>query len=265
MFLFDMKNMNTRAALDSIWLATSTLSGICGAELSLDGRTCKFYTDSFNSYKNILEALGKAGYQTEDLFGMSGPGLTCDIPSTGEEAESSIVPEISSVSSITEVQDVFNDNSDKIRVVTIPNPACLACVKGQRFINTLFGDIYPNENKLHLITVWTSIDGWGVKEDALRLAPELVDPRVDYFWDEEMTVGKAYKNTLRLKNDYLTAWDVYLVYAPGVLWNEISPPKPTFWMHQLTKAESGADETLMLDKPYFERELKEILVAQFDY
>jgi hypothetical protein len=29
------------------------------------------------------------------------------------------------------------------------------------------------------------------------------------------------------------AWDVYLVYEPGIEWNGSAPPEPTFFMHQL--------------------------------
>jgi hypothetical protein len=29
------------------------------------------------------------------------------------------------------------------------------------------------------------------------------------------------------------AWDIYLFYRPFVIWTE-TPPKPIFWMHQLT-------------------------------
>jgi hypothetical protein len=28
------------------------------------------------------------------------------------------------------------------------------------------------------------------------------------------------------------AWDAYLLFAPGIEWDE-APPPPSFWMHQL--------------------------------
>jgi hypothetical protein len=31
------------------------------------------------------------------------------------------------------------------------------------------------------------------------------------------------------------AWDVYLVYPPGVEWNGRTPPRPGYFMHQLNQ------------------------------
>lgn len=61
-------------------------------------------------------------------------------------------------------------------------------------------------------------------------------------WDADLKIGKLFEKTLRLKG---TAWDVYLVYEPGVTWEGKVPPKPTFWMHQLAPA-SGADPERLL-------------------
>ncbi|MFQ5473665.1 MAG: hypothetical protein ACE5FA_12385, partial [Dehalococcoidia bacterium] len=30
------------------------------------------------------------------------------------------------------------------------------------------------------------------------------------------------------------AWDVYVVYEPGFVWDSTAPPEPTFFMHQLS-------------------------------
>ncbi len=43
-----------------------------------------------------------------------------------------------------------------------------------------------------------------------------------------------------------TAWDVYLLYAPGVKWIGDQPPMPTFWMHQLYP-DTGADQRFCLN------------------
>ena len=32
--------------------------------------------------------------------------------------------------------------------------------------------------------------------------------------------------------EYVKAWDVYLLFAPGIEWKD-HPPPPSFWMHQL--------------------------------
>jgi hypothetical protein len=57
-----------------------------------------------------------------------------------------------------------------------------------------------------------------------------------HFWDGKGELVEAYKTILPTKNaktsDYVKAWDVYLIFAPGVEWKD-QPPTPSFWMHQL--------------------------------
>ncbi|SRR6266704_2869660 len=57
------------------------------------------------------------------------------------------------------------------------------------------------------------------------------------------TVGRISASSLgRLLDLHQIAWDVYLVYKPGIKWEGPQPPRPTFWMHQL----EGADRKLLL-------------------
>ena len=56
------------------------------------------------------------------------------------------------------------------------------------------------------------------------------DPRIAQFWDAHGTELVAFRAPLGLTSD---AWDVYLLYPPGVRWDGPTPPPPTFWMHQL--------------------------------
>jgi len=258
MFAFEMINMTTTQSLDSIWKATSTIQGMRGMRLSLADHTCKFYMDSFSSYKELFAAIQTAGYHTEDVFTMKGPGLTCDIPSEndGQDQEESVIEPLSP--SLENFKQIFNQNTSKVRIVSIPNPACLACVKGQRFINGLFTETFPLDTNLMGLTVWISINGWGTRSDAQRLAPENKDTRMRHFWDEDMNLGKHFRKPLGLDKDYETAWDVYLVYAPGIEWLGDEAPKPSFWMHQLAK-ESGADRDLFMNADTFEQQLSAYL------
>lgn len=91
-------------------------------------------------------------------------------------------------------------------------------------------------DKLRSYSVWVPI----LKTDTERAVPNaatrLPDKRVAHFWDGKGELVEAYKTILPTKNaqsgEYVRAWDVYLVFAPGVEWKE-QPPKPSFWMHQL--------------------------------
>jgi hypothetical protein len=90
--------------------------------------------------------------------------------------------------------------------------------------------------RLRAYSVWVPI----LLTDAERAVPNatkrLSDNRVQHFWDGKGELVEAYKTILPTKNaetgEYIKAWDVYPVFAPGVEWNH-APPAPSFWMHQL--------------------------------
>ncbi len=76
-----------------------------------------------------------------------------------------------------------------------------------------------------------------------------------HVWDAERKVGNLYSKTLRLES---TAWDFYLLYPPGVTWDDDQPPEPAFWMHQLPTS-SGAPRDLVLYPSKFSQELLGLL------
>lgn len=55
--------------------------------------------------------------------------------------------------------------------------------------------------------------------------------RVKNYWVHTRAVGELFRPAINLEGE--PAWDVYLVYAPGILWEDDTPPEPTFFMHQL--------------------------------
>ena len=78
---------------------------------------------------------------------------------------------------------------------------------------------------------------------------------VTHAWDAERQLGILYAKTLNLS---AVAWDVYLLYAPGIIWEGSEPPQPTFWMHQLP-TESGAERDLVLYPTRLAQELLTLL------
>lgn len=91
--------------------------------------------------------------------------------------------------------------------------------------------------KLKAYAVWEPI----LRTDNLRGARKattiLPDSRVRHYWAEGQEVGEMFKPALGLKDE--VAWDVYLVYPAGVEWSAQSPPKPSFFMHQLHELPSA--------------------------
>lgn len=97
-------------------------------------------------------------------------------------------------------------------------------------------------------------------ETALKQIERLPDPRATHAWDGERNVGDLFGKTLGLSK---TAWDVYLVYPPGMTWDEDGPPAPPFWMHQLDQLgdEPGADPAIRLDKKKLKAELDRLIIG----
>ena len=82
---------------------------------------------------------------------------------------------------------------------------------------------------------------------------------VSHSWDGDRELGKLYATTLGLNR---TAWDVYLLYQPGITWDDETPPSPTFWMHQLG-SNFGADPALALNPQRLAEELAKLLNKSF--
>lgn len=82
---------------------------------------------------------------------------------------------------------------------------------------------------------------------------KIKDSRVKSFWDPEKETGRLFAKVLGIKVE--TAWDVYLLYTPGMRWDEELPPTPAFWMHQLT----GEDKEHYLDNNTLTQEVRRLL------
>ena len=78
---------------------------------------------------------------------------------------------------------------------------------------------------------------------------------VSHAWDQERELGALYARRMNLS---AVAWDVYFLYAPGITWEGVEPPQPTFWMHQLP-AETVADRDLVLYPTRLSQELLKLL------
>lgn len=92
---------------------------------------------------------------------------------------------------------------------------------------------------LAVLCVWVPMLG-GDTEPAARASTRLLpDPRVHHFWTGDQELGKAVQRTLDIPR---VAWDIYLVYAPDVRWED-GPPQPQSFLHQLR----GLSEETLLD------------------
>lgn len=153
-----------------------------------------------------------------------------------------------------DLRSEFNKSSNQVRVVALLSPTCGACQHGQRVVESVFSK-HKNEPRLRGFVVWLPMLKTDDAGAAGIQAGTFIDSRVAQTWDPARDSGKLLARTLGLKRD---AWDVYLLYAPGVKWTGEAPPVPTFWMHQL-RSDSGADQKVCLNPAVFLKKVASLL------
>ncbi len=123
----------------------------------------------------------------------------------------------------------FNQLRDRVRVVELVSPTCPICLEG---VSKIQHALFANESSANLVgfVVWVPMLGGKANNvpEAMTLA---ADPRVSHYWDQSNDLGTAYERILPVAGG--PAWDVYMLYAPGIVWSGAEPPQPSFWMHQL--------------------------------
>ncbi len=126
-------------------------------------------------------------------------------------------------------RDAFNLHRNDVRIVELVSPTCPACLDGVSKVERALFNV-ESSRRLVGFTIWVPMLGGtaGNVPDAMTLA---TDPRVSHYWDANNDLGLAYEGVLPVSVG--PAWDVYMIYAPGIVWDGALPPKPSFWMHQL--------------------------------
>jgi len=79
--------------------------------------------------------------------------------------------------------------------------------------------------------VWEPILKTDDERSSRKAVTLFPDERVKNYWVRTRAVGKLFQSPINLKGE--PAWDVYLVYESGIVWDGDTPPKPTYFMHQL--------------------------------
>jgi hypothetical protein len=97
-----------------------------------------------------------------------------------------------------------------------------------------------------------------LKEDDLDAAiaqeETFQDERLSRYWDGERVFGRLVSQTLQLATP--VAWDIYLLYSPGAIWQGKTMPRPDFWMHQLNERPD-----LLLDPDRLMAEVEKLILA----
>ena len=132
----------------------------------------------------------------------------------------------------------------------------MVCQYGQGLVQGIFEEF--DARSLKGIAVWIPVMNGDSPGAACTEAENLSDDRIEHAWDAEQRLGELFAKMLGLQG---VAWDVYLLYEPGVEWGTNGPPVPSFWMHQLPTV-VGADSDLLLNAERFSREVLQRLDAE---
>src|SRR5260370_27339764 len=175
--------------------------------------------------------MGAASVAHQDCCHPSAPkaGSSAALATTSARPMSSLNAE--------DVRKEFNASSQKVRVVALLSPTCPDCQSGHGAVGRVLTK-FPSP-KLKAILVWEPMRDGDDATSATQQAETVQDIRISQGWDGGQSLGKLFGQTLDL---HRIAWDVYLVYKPGITWARAQPPRHTFWMHQL----EGVDPKLLL-------------------
>ena len=127
------------------------------------------------------------------------------------------------------------------------------CQRGQAVVQGLLETF--DDKGLRGLVAWLPMLPDDNAEAAQTRSELFGDARVTQGWDAQREVGNLFSQMLGLQG---TAWDIYLLYPPGVRWDGEEPPQPAFWMHQLPEV-VGADRSRFLDPDKLANELRGLL------
>jgi copper chaperone CopZ len=249
-----IEGMTCGSCATAVKIVLRKTPGVKDAKVSYEEKRADVtYDPSATSPQKIAAAIADAlAYTVTPLDGRVAARTTntagCDLasPATGKPIALSSYSE-------KELRDEFNRASDQVRMIALLSPTCGACQHGQRVVESVFSKF--SDQRLHGFVVWLPMLSGDNVNAAQIQAGSFTDRRVVQRWDEHRLAGAEFSKTLKLKGD---AWDVYLLYAPGVKWTGATPPAPTFWMHQL-RAEHGADQKLCLNPAAMTAKVQDLL------
>lgn len=125
----------------------------------------------------------------------------------------------------------FNTHTGKIRFLSLLSPTCpMWRDKGARAVHESLFEKYPDVDFSASI-VWIPMLEKDTVDAASPSVNFLNDNRIHHFFDNNKNVGKAIANSVGWAGRI--AWDIYLFYKPSTKWSG-TPPKPNYWMHQLS-------------------------------
>lgn len=160
--------------------------------------------------------------------------------------------------SLQQLKDDFNAAAGKVRLVFISGPTCGICLRGMADLNDEFLAAAQNDKRLQTFVI--HVPTLGAREEHVPDSIPLLDgPNVRHYWEESGIIGSRYQETMDVP---MYVWDFWSIYGPDALWQEINPPMPDYYEHQLgwtTGKSQGFPREKLLDKVRFAAETEQYL------
>lgn len=188
--------------------------------LSADGQTLSgdFIEGGKNTYPFRLHRKGEAGTERKQ------PAASAPVQTMSDAG--------------AELKEAFNREADKVRLVYLISPTCPVCLQNARLTRRYILDRI-GDDRLRLFVVWGPMQKKETEADARAAAVHLADPRVTQLWTDDDVLANAYKAPLGLAGDHEPAWDIYMLFPPGVRWGEALPaPSYFMWVEKNLPAET---------------------------
>lgn len=144
----------------------------------------------------------------------------------------------------------FNSARDHVRILMLLSPTCDFCLRGALEVQTEVLDIV-RDRQISAFAIWVP-ELKAARKDVAAGERLLPDYRVRHYWDQHEVFGAGLEPLLQTSGP---AWAVYLLFKDEMTWTKLSPPEPTFWMHQL----AGVSNAPRFDPLVFRNKVEQLL------
>lgn len=155
----------------------------------------------------------------------------------------------------SQLRDDFNRAKGSVRLLFVVDPVCPTCLRGLADLNDalLAG---TQDKRLQTFVVHEPVIG-GTTRNIPLAAALLQNPNVRHYWNASGEFGNRLAKAVGLKrgNEFVYAWDVWMIYGPDDVWDDAGPPRPRRLMHQLPTIPGFA----YLDSKIFAQEARDLL------
>lgn len=132
------------------------------------------------------------------------------------------------------LREQFNRDRGDVRLMFLVDPICPECLRGLADMGSDLLSKLSADAPVKVYVVFEPVIG-GRAEDIPAAAALLRSSTPKLYWNPTGDFGRQMSHVLHYWNGHrwVYAWDTWLIYPAGALWNGSAPPGPVFLMHQL--------------------------------